>query len=75
LDQKIEALGTDPIIPIVLQPQFGWKEFRKLELRLTWFWLKHPQAALKAVWGQIRLGRIQILAKLAYRFTLSLFGK
>jgi hypothetical protein len=33
------------------------------------------QAALKAVWGQIRLGRIQILAKLAYRFTLSLFAK
>ena len=74
-NQKIEALGTDPIIPIVLQPQFGWKEFRKLELRLTWFWLKHPQAALKAVWGQIRLGRIQILAKLAYRFTQSLFAK
>jgi radical SAM superfamily enzyme YgiQ (UPF0313 family) len=42
-DQKIEALGTDYIIPIVLQPQFGWKEFRKLELRLTWFWLKHPR--------------------------------
>jgi hypothetical protein len=36
-DQKIEALGTDYIIPIVLQPQFGWKEFRKLELRLKWF--------------------------------------
>jgi anaerobic magnesium-protoporphyrin IX monomethyl ester cyclase len=75
LDRRIEALGNDPIIPIVLQTQFSWKEFRRLEFRLTWFWIKHPQAALGALWRQIRLGRIQILAKLAYRFALNLFVK
>jgi len=75
LEHKIESLGNDPIIPIVIQPGFGWKEFRKLEFRLAWFWSKHPRAALSALWGQIQLGRIKILAKLAFRFASNLFSK
>ena len=75
LDEKIESLGNDPIIPIVIQSGFGWKEFRKLEFRLAWFWIKHPRAALSALRGQIQLGRLKILAKLAYRFVSNLFSK
>jgi hypothetical protein len=50
-------------------------EFRKLEYRLAWFWIKHPAAALSVVWGQIKLGRISILVKLVYRFISLLFSK
>ena len=74
LNQNIEALGNDPRIPIVVQPQFGWKEFRVLEFRLAWFWIKHPHAALSVLRGQIRLGRIRVWAKLVYRFAANLFS-
>jgi hypothetical protein len=33
-DQNIESLGNDPLVPILIQPQFGWREFRKIEFRL-----------------------------------------
>ena len=44
VDQSIESLGNDPSIPVLIQPQFGWREFRKIEFRLARFWLKNPHA-------------------------------
>jgi radical SAM superfamily enzyme YgiQ (UPF0313 family) len=68
LDQNIESLGNDPLVPILLQPQFGWKEFRKIEFRLARFWLKNPHAALSVIWSQIKLGRKRVLIRLVRRF-------
>jgi radical SAM superfamily enzyme YgiQ (UPF0313 family) len=68
LDQNIESLGNDPLVPILLQPQFGWKEFRKIEFRLARFWLKNPHAALSVIWSQIKLGRKRALIRLVRRF-------
>ena len=67
-DQRIESLGNDPSVPILLQPQFGWKEFRKVEFRLARFWLGHPSAALRALWSQLKLGRGIVLLRLVIRF-------
>jgi anaerobic magnesium-protoporphyrin IX monomethyl ester cyclase len=67
-DQDVVSLGNDPFVPILLQPQFGWREFRKVEFRLAQFWLKNPFAALEAVWSQIKLGRGRILLRLLFRF-------
>jgi radical SAM superfamily enzyme YgiQ (UPF0313 family) len=75
LNQNIEALGNDPLVPIVLQSQFGWKEFRMVEFRLAWFWVKHPRAALNVMRGQLRLGRIRVWTKLIYRFASTPFSK
>ena len=68
IDQSIESLGNDPLVPILLQPQFGWREFRKIEFRLARFWLKNPQAALSVLWSQIKLGRSRVLLRLVRRF-------
>jgi len=68
LDQNIESLGNDPLVPTLLQPQFGWKEFRKIEFRLARFWLKNPHAALSVIWSQIKLGRKRALIRLVRRF-------
>lgn len=35
IDQDIESLGNDPIVPILIQQRFGWREFRKVEFRLV----------------------------------------
>jgi anaerobic magnesium-protoporphyrin IX monomethyl ester cyclase len=67
-DQNIESLGNDPLVPILIQPQFGWREFRKIEFRLARFWLKNPGAAAKVLWSQIRLGRARVLLRLVRRF-------
>ena len=68
VDQNIESLGNDPLIPILIQPQFGWREFRKIEFRLAQFWLKNPHAALSVLWSQIKLGRSRVLLRLVRRF-------
>jgi anaerobic magnesium-protoporphyrin IX monomethyl ester cyclase len=68
IDQDIESLGNDPLVPILIQPQFGWREFRKVEFRLVRFWLKNPHAAFNVLWSQIRLGRGRILLRLICRF-------
>ncbi len=68
IDQKIESLGNDPIVPILLQPQFGWREFRNIEFRLAQFWLKNPGAAATVLWNQIRLGKGRQLLRLLHRF-------
>lgn len=68
VDQNVESLGNDPLIPILLQPQFGWREFRKIEFRLARFWIKHPHAALDVLWSQIKLGRGKILFRLLLQF-------
>lgn len=67
-DQRLESLGNDPTVPILLQPQFGWNEFRRIEKRLIWFWLKNPWKAIRVIWSQIRLGRGFVLLRLLYRF-------
>ena len=68
MDQDIESLGNDPLVPILIQPKFGWREFRKVEFRLAQFWLKNPHAAFQVLWSQIKLGRGRILLRLLYRF-------
>ena len=68
IDQNVESLGNDPLVPILIQPQFGWREFRKIEFRLARFWLKNPHAALSVIWNQIKLGRSRILLRLVRRF-------
>jgi radical SAM superfamily enzyme YgiQ (UPF0313 family) len=68
IDQNVESLGNDPLVPILLQPQFGWREFRKIEFRLARFWLKNPHAALSVIWSQIKLGRSHVLFRLVQRF-------
>ncbi len=68
IDQNIESLGNDPLIPILIQPQFGWLEFRKIEFRLVRFWLNNPIKALKALWSMIKLGRGSMLLHLVLRF-------
>jgi anaerobic magnesium-protoporphyrin IX monomethyl ester cyclase len=68
IDQNIESLGNDPIVPILLQPQFGWREFRRIEFRLVRFWLKNPGAAIKVLWNHIKLGRARLLVRLVHRF-------
>jgi hypothetical protein len=68
IDQNVESLGNDPLVPILIQPQFGWKEFRKIEFRLARFWLKNPHAALSVIWSQLKLGRSRILFRLVRRF-------
>jgi anaerobic magnesium-protoporphyrin IX monomethyl ester cyclase len=76
LDQDVESLGNDPLVPILLQPQFGWSEFRKIEFRLARFWLKNPLAALSVLWSQIKLGRSRILLRLVRRFIeIHIFGR
>ena len=67
-DQKIESLGNDPLTPVLIQPQFGWREFRKVELRLVRFWLKNPRTAYVVLRSQIKLGRGRALVSLVYRF-------
>jgi radical SAM superfamily enzyme YgiQ (UPF0313 family) len=67
-DQNVESLGNDPLVPILIQPQFGWREFRKIEFRLAQFWLKNPHAALSVIWSQIKLGRSRVLLRLVRRF-------
>jgi len=68
IDQNVESLGSDPLVPILIQPQFGWREFRKIEFRLARFWLKNPHAALSVIWSQIKLGRSRALLRLVRRF-------
>jgi anaerobic magnesium-protoporphyrin IX monomethyl ester cyclase len=68
IDPAIESLGNDPLVPILVQPQFGWREFRKVEFRLARFWLNNPHAAIDALWSQIKLGRGRVLLHLIYRF-------
>jgi len=68
IDQNIESLGNDPLIPILIQPQFGWHEFRKIEFRLVRFWLKNPIKALRALWSIIKFGRGAMLLHLVIRF-------
>ncbi|MBN1399021.1 MAG: B12-binding domain-containing radical SAM protein [Bacteroidetes bacterium] len=67
-DSRIESLGNDPNIPVLIQPDFGWQEFRKIEFRLARFWLKNPRAALGVLWNQVKLGRGRILLKLISSF-------
>jgi radical SAM superfamily enzyme YgiQ (UPF0313 family) len=68
-DSDIESLGNDPLIPILIQPQFGWHEFRKIEFRLVRFWLKNPYSAFRVLWNHIKLGRGRILFRLIISFT------
>jgi radical SAM superfamily enzyme YgiQ (UPF0313 family) len=68
INQDIESLGNDPLIPILIQPQFGWYEFRIIEFRLVRFWLKNPHKALSVLWSQIKLGRGGVLLRLVRRF-------
>jgi anaerobic magnesium-protoporphyrin IX monomethyl ester cyclase len=68
IDQNIESLGNDPLVPILIQPQFGWSEFRKIEFRLVQFWIKNPQKTLSVLWSQIKIGRSKVLIRLVYRF-------
>jgi radical SAM superfamily enzyme YgiQ (UPF0313 family) len=68
IDRDIESLGNDPLVPILIQPQFGWHEFKMIEYRLARFWLKHPHSALEVLWSQIKLGRVKSLMGLVYRF-------
>ena len=68
LDLAIESLGNDPTVPVLIQPQFGWREFRKIELRLAQFWTKNPRAALTVIWRQIKLGGGRKLVKFVFRF-------
>ncbi len=68
IDQNVESLGNDPLVPILIQPQFGWREFRKIEFRLARFWLRNPHAALSVIWSQIKLGRSRALLRLVQRF-------
>jgi len=68
VDQNVESLGNDPLVPVLIQTQFGWKEFRKIEFRLARFWMKNPHAALSVIWSQIKLGRSRILLRLVRRF-------
>lgn len=75
-DSAIESLGNDPLIPILIQPQFGWREFRKIEFRLARFWIKNPGAALKVLWGHIKFGRGKFLVRLVVQFIkLHIFGR
>ncbi len=67
-DRDIESLGNDPLVPVLIQPQFGWREFRKIEFRLLRFWLKNPYSACKVLWNQIKLGRSRILFRLVTSF-------
>lgn len=67
-DQDIESLGNDPIVPILIQQHYGWREFRKIEFRLARFWLKNPHKAIGVLWSQIRLGRGRILFRLVRSF-------
>ncbi len=68
IDQDIESLGNDPIVPILIQQGFGWREFRKVEFRLVRFWLKNFSAAINVLWNQMKLGRGRIFLQLLYRF-------
>jgi radical SAM superfamily enzyme YgiQ (UPF0313 family) len=68
VDQSIESLGNDPLIPVLIQSQFGWHEFRKIEFRLLRFWLKNPHAALAVLWSHIKFGRGKILFRLLLQF-------
>ena len=68
IDQDIESLGNDPWVPVLIQPKFGWREFRKVEFRLAQFWLKNPRAAFTVLRNQIKIGRSRILFRLFYRF-------
>jgi hypothetical protein len=67
-DRDLESLGNDPVVPVLIQRQFGWHEFRKIEFRLAQFWLKNPHAALSVLWSQIKLGRSRVLIRLVRRF-------
>jgi anaerobic magnesium-protoporphyrin IX monomethyl ester cyclase len=68
IDQNIESLGNDPLVPILIQPQFGWSEFRKIEFRLVRFWLKNPNKTLSVLWSQIKIGRGNVLLRLIHSF-------
>jgi hypothetical protein len=68
LDLAIESLGNDPTVPVLIQPQFGWREFRKIEFRLARFWVKNPHAALTIIRRQIKLGGGRKLIKFIFRF-------
>lgn len=68
IDQNVESLGNDPLVPVLIQSQFGWREFRKIEFRLVLFWLRNPNAALTALWTQMKLGRSHVFLRLVYRF-------
>jgi hypothetical protein len=67
-DQNIESLGNDPLVPILIQPQFGWREFRKIEFRLARFWLKNPRAALGVLCSQFKLGGGLVFLRLIQQF-------
>lgn len=67
-EPKIEALGNDPIVPVLVQPQFGWSEFSTIEYRLLRFWLKNPILTLRALLGNLKVGRGLVLLRLLWRF-------
>lgn len=61
-EQNTRALGNDPIVPILIQPQFGWDEFARVESRLAQFWLRNPRLTYNAFRSHLRLQRGRQLA-------------
>jgi anaerobic magnesium-protoporphyrin IX monomethyl ester cyclase len=67
-NSDIDFLEYDPLVPVLVQSQFGQKEFYRIEERLIRFWLKNPVKTFNLLRNQISLDRAIVLLKLTRRF-------